>query len=332
MGVSVFAYRICNPFVGPVEWLHESVNEAARESQHEKPRGVEDTMRSPLKRKRHRPKLSDARMVLGFTGWMDGGDVSTGTVDYLIRTLRAREVATIEPSEFYIYNFPGSMEVSSLFRPHTSIENGLITEFEEPVNVFHCGEEHDLVLFQGKEPNLHWREYAECVFSVGDEYNVGMIYFVGSVAGSTPHTREPRIYSTFSDEGLAPLLQQHGLHPSNYEGPASFITHLLTLCNERGFGMMTLVAEIPAYVQGRNIRCIEAAARKLVEILGLPLDLGDLKILSDEFVRRVNETVKERPELAELIRKIEKDYDQENLDTQEDDLKAWFEKQDIRLD
>jgi hypothetical protein len=30
-----------------------------------------------------RPKLKTPRMVLGFSGWMDGGEVSTGTVEYL---------------------------------------------------------------------------------------------------------------------------------------------------------------------------------------------------------------------------------------------------------
>ena len=33
------------------------------------------------------PNLREPRLVLGFSGWMDGGEVSTGTVGYLARTL-----------------------------------------------------------------------------------------------------------------------------------------------------------------------------------------------------------------------------------------------------
>jgi len=63
-----------------------------------------------------RPRLSDARMLLGFTGWMDGGEVSTGTVKCLIDRLQAQRFAEIEPEGFYIYSFPGSMEMTALFK------------------------------------------------------------------------------------------------------------------------------------------------------------------------------------------------------------------------
>ena len=72
-----------------------------------------------------KPKLRNARLLLGFSGWMDGGEVSTGTVKCLIDKLDAWRFAEIEPKGFYIYSFPGSMEITSLFRPHTRIKNGL---------------------------------------------------------------------------------------------------------------------------------------------------------------------------------------------------------------
>ena len=34
--------------------------------------------------------LENATLVLAFTGWMDGGDVSTGTVRHLVQLLRAK--------------------------------------------------------------------------------------------------------------------------------------------------------------------------------------------------------------------------------------------------
>ena len=55
-----------------------------------------------------RPALSGPRMVLGLSGWMDGGDVSTGTIRYLAEKLSARPFARIAPEDFYVYSFPGS--------------------------------------------------------------------------------------------------------------------------------------------------------------------------------------------------------------------------------
>jgi proteasome assembly chaperone (PAC2) family protein len=279
------------------------------------------------------PKLNDARLILGFSGWMDGGDVSTGTIDYLVDKLGARKLAEIDPGPFYLYNFPGSMDIASLFRPHVKIDNGLITEFEEAPSAFYADATHNVILFKGKEPNLRWRDYAECICAVVADFRVTTACFVGSVAGLAPHTREPRIFGSVSEEDLMPLLQRFGLTPSNYEGPASFVTYLTTLAKSRQFRMMALVAEIPAYVQAKNLKSMAAVVRKLAAILGLAIDLGDLRTMTREFEKRLNATVQEHPELAEQIRKIEQDYDKQVFDTSTDaDLKAWLEKQGIRLD
>ena len=39
------------------------------------------------------PPLTEATLVLAFTGWMDGGDVSTGTVQRLVDLLAAPPIA-----------------------------------------------------------------------------------------------------------------------------------------------------------------------------------------------------------------------------------------------
>ncbi|HOJ32219.1 MAG TPA: PAC2 family protein [Candidatus Hydrogenedentes bacterium] len=288
-------------------------------------------MESPALLIYNEPKLTRAKMIIGLSGWMDGGDVSTGVIEQLSERLNAKEFAEIDPEEFYIYNFPGSMEISALFRPHVKLEDGMVTEYAEPSNEFYCSEEHQLILFSGKEPNLRWNEYAECLFEIAEHYGVSTIWFVGSVAGTVPHTKAPRFFASVSDEKMKELFDRFQLKPSNYEGPASIITHMMTFARDRGIAMGSLVAEIPAYVQGRNIKCIAAAAEKICAILDIEIDLDDLKIVSQEFDKRLTETAKKRPELAELIRKMELEYDKEQLQYREEDLRAWFEKQNLRL-
>jgi proteasome assembly chaperone (PAC2) family protein len=271
-------------------------------------------------------------MILGLDGWMDGGDVSTGTLDCLVQKLHAKPFAEIAPEAFYLYNFPGSMEVSALFRPHTVIEDGLVKEYHPPANVFSCDEAGRLILFKGKEPNFGWEAYAECIFAVAQEFGVRMIYFIGSVAGVVPHTREPRIFSSVSEEALKDELERFGVRLSNYEGPASLATYLTCAARERGLRMATLVAEVPAYIQGRNPRCIEAVSRHVAAMLGLQLPIEDLRMLSEAFEKKLDEVVAQRSELVELIHKLEGDYDSEVFDTQMGDLKAWLQQQGIRLD
>ena len=278
------------------------------------------------------PTMTDPVLVLGFTGWMDGGDVSTGTVQWLTEQFGAVVIGEIEPDDFYIYNFPGPMEVASLFRPMGKIEAGLVTEFEWPTNTFYCDPRRNLVLFEGKEPNLHWRDFADCIFAMAEAVGVRRIFFVGSVGGLVTHTREPRIFSSVSAEGLKRELAAFGIRFSDYEGPMSLVTQLLVEAPRRGLRMATLVAEIPAYVQGHNPKSIAAVLRKLATIIGHPVELDDLRVVSDEWEKRVTEAVSEREDLAQYIEKLEADYDEEIFDTQMTDLHDWLERRGVRLD
>lgn len=279
-----------------------------------------------------RPKFDNPRLLLGLSGWMDGGNVSTGTVKCLIDKLEAEKFAEISPEGFYIYSFPGSMEITALFRPHTKIENGLITSFDIPTNTFFYNEQNDLILFLGKEPNLQWGEFAECIFRLCAEFGVKMIYFIGSVAGLVPHTREPRLFCSASDAELTDTLHHYGVNFTNYKGPASIVTYLTANCSQRHLSVASLVATIPAYVQGDNPKCIEAVTRRLAGILELQVELDDLQITSDEFEKRLSDAVQEQPELASNIRKLEEDYDNEIFNSEMGDLKKWLQQQGIRLD
>lgn len=279
-----------------------------------------------------RPKFSNPRLLLGFSGWMDGGEVSTGTVKCLIDKLGAEKFAEIEPTGFYIYSFPGSMEITALFRPHTQIEDGIIKSYEIPENTFSYSEESNLILFSGKEPNLNWEEFSECIFSMCTEFGVEMIYFIGSVAGLVPHTREPRLFCSVSQAELKERFQHYGVKFANYEGPASIVTYLMTNCSKRDMKMVSLVAAIPAYVQGSNPKCIEAVARRIAGMLELEMEFSDLTTISDEFENKLSDVVQEQPELESNIHKLEEDYDNEIFNNEMGDLKKWLEQQGIRVD
>ena len=278
------------------------------------------------------PDLRNARMLLGLSGWMDGGEVSTGTIAYLVEALDAVPFGKILPEEFYIYNFPGSMEIASLFRPHARIEEGLVQEFEEPANTFYYAAEQNLVLFSGKEPNMRWKTYADCLFSVAQELNIEEVFYIGSVGGLVPHTRDPVFWTSMTDEDLRDTLVDAGFGPTNYQGPSSFSTCLLTHAAERGLRMSSCVAGIPSYVDGKNAKCIEVVTRKLAGILGLTLDFSELEAETAQFLTDLNKVVKQNAKLAERVTQLERFYDQEVRPKSEDEIKDWFDRQDLEID
>ena len=211
---------------------------------------------------------------------MNGGDVSKGTVEYLKSVLPVKRFAWISPQDFYIFSFPGTMDEVAQFRPHCSIENGVLAQFNYPVNEFFYDEDSNLVLFLGKEPHLQWDHYVNCLLEVVDKVGIGELYFAGSVAGAIPHTREVKITCSVADEQQKQRLSDLDVSFSEYEGPAS-ITTLITDASQRSNKHMTsLVAEVPVYVQTKNYKAIRAILKRLVNLLEMRLNFDELTHLA----------------------------------------------------
>lgn len=265
------------------------------------------------------PQLEQGTLVLAFDGWMDGGDVSTGTVRRLVELTSAQLIAEMDPEPFYIYNIPGSMDMAALFRPHVEIEDGSVKTLEMPTSEFYCHEPENLLFFVGKEPNMRWELFGRCMFHLARKAGIKRIIFVGSYGGAVPHTREPRLFVTSSDKNLLPEMEQYGVGRADYQGPGSFTSYLMTKAPNAQLEMISLVAEIPSYLQGTNPACIEAVTRRLAKILQLPVDLDSLRAASTRWEIAVSTQVDESEELTELVHKLEQSYDDNLLEQQTDE-------------
>lgn len=257
------------------------------------------------------PRMSNATLLLALTGWMDGGLVSTGTVKHMMDGRALVRVGQIEPSGFYIDNFPGPMEIAALFRPHVKYENGIVTSFEQASNEFYADPPANMAFFLGKEPNLDWPGFGKCLFEVCLRLGVNRIIFMGSFGGTVPHTREPRMYGSVSHPGLAPFLKQHDLTPSDYEGPGSLATYLLIEAPRHEIQMLSISVEIPGYLEGINPLSIEVVSRRLARILDVPINVDKLRKASNSWEQQVTEAVQKDENLAATVRKLEEQYDNE---------------------
>jgi proteasome assembly chaperone (PAC2) family protein len=109
-------------------------------------------------------------------------------------------------------------------------------------------------------------------------------------------------------------MDQYGLRRTGYEGPGSFTSYLMTQAKPAGFEMVSLVAEIPGYLQGTNPLSIEAVTRRLAKILKLPLDIASLRQASTEWELQVSSVIEQNEELAQKVRELEEEYDNELLE------------------
>ena len=92
--------------------------------------------------------------------------------------------------------------------------------------------------------------------------------------------------------------------------------------------MITLVTEIPIYIQARNHKAIKVVTEKLTKMLNINIDLYDLSLLSANFGKKISEMVYQQPLLAKQIKKLEENYDKEFFE-EKGGFEEWLKKHGI---
>lgn len=304
------------------------------------------------------PEVESPVMVVGLTGWMDGGQVSTGTLGWLRERLNATRFAEIDPMDFYLFNFPiaripvsifleggraliapiNPMEFAAVFRPHAQISGGVVEEIGYPSNDFWVagaddgGEIPPVIMFTGEEPHLRWGSWCDCIFAVCAELQVHDVYFVGSVASPVPHTREPRIRADVSDPALKARIAAAGLDFSDYEGPASVTTVLTYHAADADLAWHNLVVEVPHYPfldMPTYPHSILAVASALNRLAGLNLDLSDLEEAARVARAKLDALAAENSDFRELVIRLEEAYDQAISQDDEELLRRLIDSVDL---
>ena len=256
------------------------------------------------------PELSAPYILVGLKGWLNAGEVSTGIIDYLRHKLGARAFARIEPTGFYLYQVPSSVAEQTL-RPLVKIREGLVRKLDLPRNEFSfwkSGTAHDLILFLGAEPNLDWPEYAQAILDVARQFKAPRIYSLGGIFDQVPHTRKTRIMATVSHPRLKDELKTFAQF-TDYEGPSSFNTMLISTAREQGIEMAGISARTPLYIQDLNARACYDLLKNVVTLAGLDIDLSDLRVAGETLVEMMDRAFSQNATALEQLKKLEEQFD-----------------------
>jgi proteasome assembly chaperone (PAC2) family protein len=256
-----------------------------------------------------RPSLHAPYLIAGFGGWPNGGNVSTDTVYFLQSTLKAEQIGEITSDDLYIYSSP-----TLASRPITVIREGVLESLRFPSNtLFACqrlGAEHDLLLLQGIEPDLHWQQFADAIIECLQTFKAQRLYTIGGYLDYAPHTRLPRLSAVVTDEALKDELEAYDVDLTDYEGPTSIQSYLLAACRAQGIEGISLWGGAPSYVQGSYPRLTQAMLQFLSQLWRLPLELEEIEEQAIELEATLHEQIDTNPELADYIRRLEQAYDQ----------------------
>jgi proteasome assembly chaperone (PAC2) family protein len=256
------------------------------------------------------PPLRAPYLVAGFAGWPNGGGVSTDVVEYLKSYLAAERIGEITPEDFYVYSSPALAS-----RPIVTIRQGVVRSLQFPTNeifAWHSQDGmHDLILLLGIEPDLHWQQFAEAVLACIRTFAVQRLYTIGGYLDYAPHTRMPRISGVVTQDALLQELAPYEVELTDYEGPTSVQSYLLSLCREWGVEGISLWGSTPSYIQGAYPKVTQCMLQLLSQMWRLPLELSLFEEQTAELETSLHEQIDNNPELGDYIKRLEQAYDQD---------------------
>jgi proteasome assembly chaperone (PAC2) family protein len=184
---------------------------------------------------------------------------------------------------------------------------GRTRRIDWPENAFYHapipGLERDAVLLLGIEPNLRWRTFSTLIVDLARELGVEMLITLGSLLADVPHTRPSPVTGGATDPEL---IEQLGLQRSRYEGPTGIVGVLHDAFGTAHIPSVSLWAAVPHYVSlAPSPRAALALCQRLGDILGTPVDTGELDEAAERYSEQVSDAVASDEETAAYVAELE---------------------------
>jgi proteasome assembly chaperone (PAC2) family protein len=248
-----------------------------------------------------RPTLKRPVLVTAFRGWNDGGQGASLAAQHLVTTWDAEKFADIDPEGFFDFQAT---------RPRVSLVDGLTRHIDWPENdFFHAspGEERDIVLLVGTEPNVRWRTFAQLVVELVQDLGIELIISLGALLADVPHTRPAPVTGAGSDPELVERL---GLQASRYEGPTGIVGVLHDACRQAGIPSVSFWAAVPHYVSlAPSPRAALALCDRLSALLEMPIDVAELEAMVEGYTSHVTEAVSSDEDAVAYVDELEQRVD-----------------------
>ncbi|MCL1841435.1 MAG: PAC2 family protein [Propionibacteriaceae bacterium] len=246
--------------------------------------------------------LNHPIVVVAFSGWNDAADAASTVLDHLAAHYPCEPLYALDCEEFYDYQ--ATRPIVERTPEGTSIA--------WPTIELTCAHlpHRDLVLVSGPEPNLRWPTLCHTLASAFKMMRPEVVVLLGAMLTDVPHTRPLPITGSSSDAALRTRLH---LADPEYEGPTGIIGVLGEACLEAGrLRTITLWASVPHYAAATpNPRATLGLLGYLEDVLGDPVELGDLPAQARDWEKQVSELVDDDPELASYVAELEEQADEE---------------------
>lgn len=242
------------------------------------------------------PALEAPVLVVALRGWVDAGRCGQGVLSYLADHLDAPvDVA--------------SLDISGLAdllhdRPEIRVVDGQVTSLAWPsIDVVAGRAGRDVLTVSGPEPARGWRSLVDALVELALRAGVVESYCIGGIPAGVTHHEDVRVLASATDAALAARLGD--LRP-DYHGPTGLQTCLQAALAARGIPCVGLWAQVPPYVAATpSPPAVAAVLSRLRRLADVKVDVAGLDAEADAYIAAVEARLAARPDLAELVRKLQ---------------------------
>jgi hypothetical protein len=248
-----------------------------------------------------RPDLGGAVLVQALDGFIDAGGARRLAADHLLATLPNSVLARFDHDQLFDYRAR---------RPIMVFAKDHWESYDAPLLAIHLVRDLNdvpFLLLSGPEPDVQWERFVDAVEGLCKVLGVRRSVGLNAIPMGLPHTRPVGVIA-------------HGVPKTLVEGYEPWVEtvhvpgsagHLLEYrLGEAGYEAMGFAVHVPHYVAQSPYPA--AAARLLREVakageLSLPLDALDE--MAVETRKAIDEQVAGAPEVGEIVRQLEEQYD-----------------------
>jgi PAC2 family len=246
-------------------------------------------------------ELRQPVLLCAFSGWSDAASAATGALSYLLMKWAGDELASFDAEAIYSY---------TITRPVVRFAESGPRRLDWPALTFtgvplpHAT--RDLLLLLGPEPDLRWQSCARAAVDLARQLGVEQVIGLGCFYAPVAHMAPVSLIGSASDDRARAQLQDLGLGQTSYEGPTGFLAALIEAAQRQGLSTAGVWGAAPSYLPGIANPKVSAALLEIVEkLLDLSVGRVELEVSGRDMVRRVDEALRERPDLQEFVSKLE---------------------------
>ena len=240
-------------------------------------------------------------LVHALGGFVDAGQAGRLAADHLLATLPHRVLVRFDVDQMYDYR--ARRPVMTFVEDHWESYEAPRLELSLVEDAVGTG----FLMLTGPEPDVQWERFASAVQRLVDRYRVRLSVGVHAIPMAVPHTRPVGVTAHAT---RAELVAGHEPWVSRVQVPGHMAGLLEFRLGEAGHDGAGFAVHVPHYLaQAEYPDAAATLVESVASISSLRLPVGDLRAAGEQVRAVVEAQVAEQPEVAEVVRALEEQYD-----------------------